>query len=125
MRFRRGGGVTAGGARRRPPSPSAARAGMRIFGITSSGGERGARPVCYDWGVKPCVRADEGRAGRWEMVGMDKEERKAQAAKHNALMKGAFSGDTETTVAAAAIYEEGRRLKSSFPSLRSRRPRPW
>lgn len=56
-----------------------------------------------------------GRAGRWEMVGMDKEERKAQAAKHNALMKGAFSGDTETTVAAAAIYEEGASLKIELP----------
>lgn len=46
---------------------------------------------------------------------MDKEERKAQAAKHSALMKGAFSGDTEATVAAAVIYEEGASLKLELP----------
>lgn len=39
---------------------------------------------------------------------VDKEERAAQAAKHEALMKGAFSADTETSVENAVIYEEGR-----------------
>ncbi len=34
-------------------------------------------------------------------------ERKAQAAKHSALMKGAFASDTAKTVDAAVIYEDG------------------
>lgn len=38
----------------------------------------------------------------------DKEERAARAAKHEALMKGAFAADTEASVANAVIYEEGR-----------------
>ena len=37
----------------------------------------------------------------------EREERRAQAAKHLALMKGAFSTETEATVAAARVYEDG------------------
>lgn len=37
----------------------------------------------------------------------DREERREQAAKHNALMVGALSSETEATIAAATIYEEG------------------
>lgn len=37
----------------------------------------------------------------------DREERKEQAAKHTALMKGAFASETRETVEAAVIYEEG------------------
>lgn len=37
----------------------------------------------------------------------DREQRKEQAEKHNALMKGAFASETAATVEAATIYEEG------------------
>ncbi len=37
----------------------------------------------------------------------EKEERAAQAAKHNALMRGAFAGETAATVEAVRIYDEG------------------
>ena len=37
----------------------------------------------------------------------DRDQRKEQAEKHNALMKGAFAGETAATVEAATIYEEG------------------
>ena len=37
----------------------------------------------------------------------DREQRKEQAEKHNALMKGAFASETAATVDAAIIYEEG------------------
>lgn len=37
----------------------------------------------------------------------DREERKNQAAQHNALMKGAFASETAATVEATVIYEEG------------------
>ncbi len=44
-----------------------------------------------------------------------REERKAQAAKHEGLMKGAFAQDTESTVAAAIIYEEGEGRELPLP----------
>ncbi len=44
-----------------------------------------------------------------------REERKAQAAKHEGLMKGAFAKDTEDTVAAALIYEEGEGRELPLP----------
>ncbi|WP_172135095.1 TIGR02452 family protein [Adlercreutzia sp. ZJ473] len=37
----------------------------------------------------------------------DRDERREQAAKHNALMKGAFASETAACAAAATIYEEG------------------
>ena len=37
----------------------------------------------------------------------EKEERAAQAAKHNALMRGAFASETAATVEAARVYDEG------------------
>lgn len=37
----------------------------------------------------------------------EKEERAAQAAKHSALMRGAFASETAATVDAARIYDEG------------------
>ena len=37
----------------------------------------------------------------------DKDQRKVQAEKHNALMKGAFASEPAATVEAATIYEEG------------------
>lgn len=37
----------------------------------------------------------------------DRDQRKEQAEKHNALMKGAFAGETAATVEATTIYEEG------------------
>lgn len=37
----------------------------------------------------------------------DREQRKEQAEKHDALMKGAFASETAATVDAAIIYEEG------------------
>lgn len=37
----------------------------------------------------------------------DREERKAEAAKHSALMKTVFASETAATVEAATIYEEG------------------
>lgn len=44
-----------------------------------------------------------------------REERKVQAAKHEGLMKGAFTKDTEDTVAAAVIYEEGVGRETPLP----------
>ena len=37
----------------------------------------------------------------------DRDERRVQAAKHLALMRGALSSDTAATVAAARVYEDG------------------
>ena len=37
----------------------------------------------------------------------DRDQRREQAEKHNALMKGAFASETAATVEAAIIYEEG------------------
>lgn len=37
----------------------------------------------------------------------DRDQRREQAEKHNALMKGAFASETAATVEAATIYEEG------------------
>lgn len=37
----------------------------------------------------------------------DKEQRKAQAAKHLSLMKGAFAAETAATIEAATIFEDG------------------
>ena len=37
----------------------------------------------------------------------EKEERAAQAAKHNALMRGAFASETAATVEAGRVYGEG------------------
>lgn len=50
-----------------------------------------------------------------------KDERKAQAEKHSALMKGAFAAETAATVAAAVIYEdgEGRELELPEPAQQS------
>ena len=45
----------------------------------------------------------------------EREERRAQAAKHLALMKGAFSTETEATVAAARVYEDGEGRELSLP----------
>lgn len=38
---------------------------------------------------------------------VERDERRAQAASHNALMKGAFAHDTEACIEGAVIYEEG------------------
>ena len=35
----------------------------------------------------------------------DREERKIQASKHEALMKGAFAAETQAAVAATIVYE--------------------
>lgn len=45
----------------------------------------------------------------------DREQRKEQAAKHNALMKGAFANETAATVEAAIIYEEGEGRSLELP----------
>lgn len=45
----------------------------------------------------------------------DKEQRKEQAEKHNALMKGAFAAETAATVEAAVIYEEGEGRSLDLP----------
>ncbi|WP_165046109.1 TIGR02452 family protein [Adlercreutzia sp. ZJ138] len=45
----------------------------------------------------------------------DRDERKAQAAKHSALMRGAFASDTEATVSAAVIYEDGEGRELAVP----------
>ena len=45
----------------------------------------------------------------------DKEERKAQAAQHNSLMVSAFKSETETSIAAAIIYEEGEGRELPLP----------
>ena len=44
-----------------------------------------------------------------------KDERRAQAAKHIALMKGAFSTSIEQTVEAAVVYEDGEALDFELP----------
>lgn len=46
---------------------------------------------------------------------VDKDERRAQAARHNALMKGAFATETEQTAAAVIIYEEGEGRELELP----------
>lgn len=50
-----------------------------------------------------------------------RDERKALAKKHNALMKGAFASETAATVAAAIVYEdgEGRELELPEPAQES------
>lgn len=45
----------------------------------------------------------------------DRDQRREQAAKHNALMKGAFAGETAATVEAAIIYEEGEGRSLELP----------
>lgn len=45
----------------------------------------------------------------------DRDERRDQAAKHLALMRGAFSSETEAAVAAATIYEDGEGRELSLP----------
>ncbi len=44
-----------------------------------------------------------------------REERKVQAKKHLGLMRGAFGGDTEKTVAACVIYEDGTMRAPELP----------
>lgn len=44
-----------------------------------------------------------------------REERRNQATKHEGLMKGAFAKDTEETIAAAIIYEEGEGRELPLP----------
>src|SRR5699024_805186 len=53
----------------------------------------------------PPASAPEGTRTEDHMA--DREERRAQAAKHEALMRGACASDTEATVAAATVYEDG------------------
>lgn len=48
----------------------------------------------------------------------DRDERKTQAAQHNALMKGAFGSETEATVDAAVIYEDGEGRELEIPEPR-------
>lgn len=45
----------------------------------------------------------------------DRDERKALAAKHLALMKGALASDTAATIAAATIYEDGEGRELPLP----------
>lgn len=45
----------------------------------------------------------------------DRDQRKEQAEKHNALMKGAFASETAATVEAALIYEEGEGRSLELP----------
>ena len=45
----------------------------------------------------------------------DRDERKIQAEKHNALMKSAFASETAATVEAAIIYEEGEGRELKLP----------
>ena len=45
----------------------------------------------------------------------DREERKIQASKHEALMKGAFAAETQAAVAATIVYEEGEGRELSIP----------
>ena len=47
----------------------------------------------------------------------DREQRKEQAQKHNALMKGAFAGETAATVEATTIYEEGEGRALELPEV--------
>ncbi|MDO4291112.1 MAG: TIGR02452 family protein [Eggerthellaceae bacterium] len=49
----------------------------------------------------------------------DRDERRAQAAKHESLMKGAFAGDTAATVEASIIYEEGEARELELPEAAS------
>lgn len=51
----------------------------------------------------------------------DREERKIQASKHEALMKGAFAAETQAAVAATIVYEEGegRELSIREPAFES------
>lgn len=44
-----------------------------------------------------------------------KEERKAQAKKHNALMKGAFASETKACIEATVIYEDGEGRELDIP----------
>lgn len=44
-----------------------------------------------------------------------REERKAQAKKHLGLMRGAFGGDTEKTIEACVIYEDGTMRAPELP----------
>ena len=46
----------------------------------------------------------------------DREERKIQASKHEALMKGAFAAETQAAVAATVVYEEGEGRELSIPA---------
>lgn len=49
----------------------------------------------------------------------DREQRKEQAEKHSALMKGAFASETAATVEAAIIYEEGEGRSLELPDAPS------
>lgn len=44
-----------------------------------------------------------------------RDERRAEAAKHLALMKGAFAKETQATIDAAIIYEDGDTLALELP----------
>lgn len=44
-----------------------------------------------------------------------RDERRAEAAKHLALMKGAFAKETQTTIDAAVVYEDGDALALELP----------
>lgn len=46
---------------------------------------------------------------------VDREERKIQAKKHSALMKGAFASEIESSVAGVVIYEEGQGRELDLP----------
>lgn len=45
----------------------------------------------------------------------DREERKAEAAQHCALMKSAFGSETKATISAAIVYEDGEGRALSLP----------
>lgn len=49
----------------------------------------------------------------------DREERKAQAAKHISFVKGVFASETKATIEAAVIYEEGEGRELSIPEASS------
>ena len=44
-----------------------------------------------------------------------RDERRAEAAKHLALMKGAFAKETQATIDAAVVYEDGDALALELP----------
>ena len=53
-----------------------------------------------------------------------RDERKAAAASNLALMRGAFSKDTQETIDAAIIYEDGEGRGLSCPKSRRARQLP-
>ena len=46
-----------------------------------------------------------------------RDERRAEAVKHLALMKGAFAKETQATIDAAVVYEDGDALDSSAKAV--------